>query len=97
LSSIVSEIRIDQRTKQVAAGKNAVLWRGVGLNAVYAMLCDTHVLQKYKGKLSAAPRTYPAFRWLSDQKSSLETHQEVCLASRDHVVKFQDILYTSLS
>jgi integrase len=84
LSSIVSEIRIDQRTKQVAAGKNPVLWRGVGLNAVYAMLCDTHVLQKYRESYRLLQgHILFAFSLALGAKSSLETYQEVCLASRD--------------
>ena len=48
LPSIVSEIGIDPRTKQVAAGINPVLWQGVGLHPIYAMLWPPHAIEKHR-------------------------------------------------
>lgn len=85
LPLIVSEIDIDQRAEQVAAGKNPVLWLGVGLNAVYAMLCDTHVLQEHRERYRLLQgHVLFAFSLALGAQSSLETYQEVCRASRDH-------------
>jgi hypothetical protein len=65
--SIVSEIGIDERIEHVAAGKNAMLWQGVGLNAVYAMLCDTHFLQGYRESTGCCRDIFCLpFHWLSE-------------------------------
>ena len=85
LPSIVSEIGIDQRAKEVAAGKNPVKWLGVVLNPVYSMLCETHDIEKYRDRYRLLQgHVLFAFSLALGAQSSLETYQEVCGASRDH-------------
>jgi integrase len=85
LPSIVSEIGIDQGTKRVAAGKNPVKGRGVGLKAVYAMLCETHRIEKYRERYRLLQgHVLFAFSLALGAQSSLETYREMCRTSRDH-------------
>jgi hypothetical protein len=92
LPSIASEIDIDPRTKQVAARINPVLWQGVGLHPVYAMLCAPHAIEKHRERYRLLQgHVLFAFSLDLGARSSLATYQAVCRASR--VVSVRTILH----
>ncbi len=83
LPSMVSTIGIDERKRQVAAGKNAVLWKGVGLNAIYAMLCDTHVSETHRVRYRLLQgHILVAFSLALESESSLEAYRRMCRVQR---------------